>query len=208
MLALLLSCALSSPSTVWLYSGSQPHVVRGECERSCLKVDIETFSCPPAAPAIPNLVVSGHSQPPEYLGGSASRIAAVADCFQPDLLVLDTCYGLSHDLLAAIAAVEPGVRVVGTTYKLPPAGLLYGEAFSDAGLSPEMRAAAVRTRSGKPLSMVQITPEEVSAAFDDAMSLPSTVLSERVVRLHPNLVKATLLSGSTILVRVEPEHFR
>ena len=208
MLALLLACALSSPSTVWLYSGTQPQVVRGACEHSCIDIDIDTFRCPPGAPIIPNLVVSGHSLPPEYLGGDATRIASVARCFQPDLLVLDTCYGLSDELLGAVADVDPGVQVVGVTYKLPPEGLLYGDSFFEAGLTPEMRAANVRTRSGRPVGIVHVTSERLREAVGNTVALPIPLLMERMVRLHPNLAKATLPSGETILVRVEPEHFR
>ncbi len=208
MLLLLLSCALPRPDTLWLYSDAQTPLVRGACEGACLDLAIEAADCPHPAPVIPNLVVSGHSSPPEYLEGSASRIASVVQCYRPELIVLDTCYGASDELLSALGAVSPGVLVVGATYKLPLDGLLYDSAFYDDALPAELRALAVSTRSGRPLSRLRVSPTQLNDTITSIKALPVNQLSTRLVRLHPNFVEATLPSGETILVRLDPAAFQ
>jgi hypothetical protein len=176
-------------------------------EGRCGHVTLEDFSCPRGA-AAEVLIVSGHSSPPTYLNGDPERVARIARCYRPGLIVLDTCYGFSLPLLEALADEVPSALVVGATHKLPVNGLLYEDGFFQAG-SAEQRAGFVRTRSGKPLERWRLD----AAALEDARARLEgwdvAALESHLVRKLPNLVGVPLQgSDSVALAPVAPERFR
>jgi hypothetical protein len=185
-----------------------PPIQQFSCaEGRCERVALEDFSCPWGARA-EVLIVSGHSVPPVYLHDDPERLARVARCYRPGLIVLDTCYGFSLPLLEALAEEAPAALVVGATYKLPPDGLLYGEGFFQES-SAEARAAHVRTRSGKPLQQWHLDRATLRRAQRDLDTWDVSRLEAHLVRKHPNLVGVALEgSEATALVPVEPARFR
>ncbi|MFP2933631.1 hypothetical protein ACLESO_52535 [Pyxidicoccus sp. 3LG] len=182
-------------------------IQRSPCsEGRCPHLTLEDFSCPFGARA-DVLVISGHSLPPEYLNASPEELARVARCYRPELIVLDTCYGFSTPLLTALAEEVPSAWVLGSTYKLPPEGLLYDEGFFQDG-SPEQRARFVRTRSGRALELWRLDEDALDAALEEVERWEPAVLEARLARKHPNLVKVPLPGTATALVPVPPERFR
>ncbi|MFP2932041.1 hypothetical protein ACLESO_44130 [Pyxidicoccus sp. 3LG] len=178
-------------------------------EGLCAYLDLEDFECPDELPPPAEvLIVGGHSVPPEYLAAPPEAIARVVRCLRPRLLVLDTCYGFSSPLLDAVASARPPMLVIGATYKLPPAGLVYDDAFYTA-LPPEERARHLRTRSGRALEYWWTDPEALRMALDDVAGWDVPRLTANLQRKHPNLVRVPLRGGeATLLVPVPPERFR
>jgi hypothetical protein len=197
-------------AVVVLFSSADPAAVRQlDCpDGRCTFLDLEADPCGAGVAAARTVVVTGHSTPPVYLGGSAARLAAAVACFEPELVVLDTCYGFSAPLLDALAAEGIAPLVVGSTQKLPPAGLSYGERFY-AGGAAEARMAEVRARSGAHLAQWKLAPRTLRAAEEQVSRWDRDTLSGRLRRLHPNLVEVNLPdSEETLLVPVAPERFR
>ncbi len=197
-------------AVVVLYSSADPGAVRQlDCpDGRCTFLDLEADPCGASPAAARTVVVTGHSTPPVYIGGSAARLAAAIACFEPDLVVLDTCYGFSAPLLDALAAEGVAPLVVGSTQKLPPTGLSYGERFY-AGGTALARMAEVRARSGARLARWTLAPRALRAAEEQVSRWDRDTLSSRLRRLHPNLVEVDLPdSEETLLVPVAPERFR
>ena len=174
---------------------------------TCTVVALEDFACPRDA-AAEVLIVTGHSMPPVYLHHGPEALARVADCYRPELVVLDTCYGFSLPLLDALADALPGALVVGTTYKLPPEGLRYDAGFFLPS-PPAERAERVQTRSGKPLTRWRLDAQAVRQARDTLDGWGVAELEAHLVRKLPNLVGVGLPGAdATALMPVAPERFR
>jgi hypothetical protein len=154
------------------------------------------------------VVVTGHSTPPVYLGRSPEQLARTIACFRPDLVVLDTCYGFSAPLLDALSAEGIAPLVVGSTHKLPPAGLAYEAPFYASDGAAEAWAAAVRARSGSPLAVWRLDPAALRAAEERVAGWDAAALTARLRRLHPNLVEVDVGGGGPeFLALVPPQRF-
>jgi hypothetical protein len=199
------------PSGVFVLSTrADPPTLHTRCpEGRCAYLDLEDFECPEEPPPPAEvLIVGGHSVPPEYLRAPSEAVVRVVHCLRPRLLVLDTCYGFSSPLLDALAPSQPPMLVIGATYKLPPQGLVYDDAFYTA-LSPEERARHLRTRSGAALESWWTDAEALRAALDDVAGWDVPRLTANLQRKHPNLVRVPLRGGeATLLVPVPPARFR
>lgn len=201
----------SEPSRiVVLYSRADPPTLQTRCpEGQCTYLGLEDFSCPEGvAPPTEVLIVGGHSLPPKYLNAPPAAIAEVARCLRPRLVVLDTCYGFSSPLLDELASVQPSMLVLGATFKLPPAGLLYEEAFYTAR-TPQERARHVRTRSGARLENWWTNSEELRATLETVATWKPPMLVDNLQRKFPNLVRVPVPGRkTTLLIAVPPERFR
>ncbi|WP_426746032.1 hypothetical protein VZQ01_37235 [Myxococcus faecalis] len=199
------------PSGIFVLSArADPPTLHTRCpEGLCAYLELEDFDCPEEPPPPAEvLIIGGHSVPPEYLRAPPEAIARVVQCLRPRLLVLDTCYGFSSPLLELLVTARPAMRVIGATFKLPPQGLAYDDAFYTA-LPPEERARHVRTRSGARLESWWTDPEELRAALDDVASWDVPRLTAGLQRKHPNLVRVSLHGDeATLLVPVPPSRFR
>ena len=195
---------------VVLYSAGDPAALRQlDCpEGRCTFVSLDADPCRAGGGPAQAVIVTGHSTPPVYLGGSPQRLARAIACFEPEIVVLDTCYGFSSPLLDALAAEGQAPLMVGSTRKLPPTGLSYGARFY-AGGGAESRAADVQTRSGAPLERWRLVPRALEAAEEQASHWDRATLEARLRRLHPNLVEVDVPgSDAVLLVPVAPERFR
>lgn len=199
----LLGCTEQNTGTLMVFNQYQSRSVQGECPGDgCARVDLNG-RCPPAR----NLVFSGHSAPPEFLGVEPLVLADFVRCSKPDLVVLDTCYGASDALLSAIADAAPSVLVVAAPFKLPPMGLDYSTFFFDTSLSPEKRALGVTTYSGQALTRLRLDPYGLAHTREVVKATPVEQLREGLVRRHPNLFAAET-PGGRILFQIPPERFR
>jgi hypothetical protein len=198
------------PSGIFVLSTrADPPTLQTRCpDGLCAYLDVEDFECPEEPPPQAEvLIVGGHSVPPRYLSAPPEAIARVVHCLRPRLLVLDTCYGFSSPLLDALASAQPPLRVIGATYKLPPQGLVYDDAFYTP-LPPEERERHLRTRSGAALEHWWTDAEALRLALEDVATWDVPTLTARLQRKHPNLVKVPLSGEATFLVPVPPERFR
>ncbi|HEX8700896.1 MAG TPA: hypothetical protein VF815_18775 [Myxococcaceae bacterium] len=199
------------PSGIFvLFTRVDPPMLQTRCpEGQCAYLELENFSCPEdMSPPAEVLIVSGHSVPPQYLSAPPQAIARVVQCLRPRMVVLDTCYGFSSPLLEELASIQPPMLVIGATYKLPPAGLVYEEAFYTAQPAPE-RAQHIRTRSGAGLERWWTDRDALRRTLAEVATWESPRLTANLQRKHPNLVRVPLHgSEATLLAPVAPERFR
>jgi hypothetical protein len=124
----------------------------------------------------------------------------VVHCLRPHLVVLDTCYGFSSPLLDELASVQTSMLVLGATFKLPPAGLVYEETFYTAQ-SPQERARHVRTRSGAKLESWWTDKRALRATLETVATWKQPMLLTNLQRKFPNLVRVPIYgSEATLLV--------
>lgn len=175
-------------------------------EPDCLRQAPDGRSCPADQPRAAAVVLSGHSLPPRYLGLPAEDMAAAIACFEPDLVVLDTCYGFSTPLLEALLARGVSARIVGARRQVPRLGLTYGPAFFQSD-DPDQRGAAMDIEGG--VERWRSDPAQLAAALQATEGWSVDELTERLQRVHPNLVRVPLGdSGATTLVPVPKERFQ
>lgn len=165
-----------------LYASSAPHY-RTRCpEGRCSYHALKDLQC--GDTRAETVVVAGHGSPPTYLSHPAEDIAAAVACFQPELVVVDTCYGASAELLGALGkTVDP--IVVAVPRLLPDSGFEYDDAFFGPGVSAEERARAVRTRDAGPVLRSRVDTGALVEAMAAVESLSPEALAERLVRRRP-----------------------
>lgn len=174
---------------------------------TCLRLRPDEPACSDASPRVGAVVVSGHSLPPRYLGLSADELAQRIACLEPDLIVLDTCYGFSSPLLQALAARGVRAQIVGAHRQVAKTGLRYGPDFFEAS-DPEVRSAAVGAGDDA-VERWRADPDQLAAALLVAESWSPDELKAHIQRVHPNLVRVPLAdSGAVALVLVPPERFQ
>lgn len=214
--ALLLALALAGPAhaatpakVAVLYSQATPTMRAALPAAACDFYPIEGFRAP-RRPA-DAVVLAGHSLPPAYLDRPADEVARAIAAFRPRLVVLDTCYGASTPLLAALATGLPGAWVVAAPYRLPQDGLVYGPAFL-AAADPARRAAAVRTEPVFPLLRWKLDARAVTTARTQVEALDAAGLRRRLKRARPPLVRGALPAvpgpAGEVLVPMPVERFR
>jgi hypothetical protein len=194
--------------TVVLYSMADPPVMRSTpCEGPCEAIAIEYFACTPTRWLRParTVIVTGHSLPPMYLGRSPARVASAVACFDPDLVVLDTCYGFSLPLLGALADDGVHAIVVGPAFRLPPEGLDYAAGFF-SNAPAVSRAGAVATRSGMPLGRWSISTADLAASQRDVATWSVDKLEANLQVVLPGLVRIPL-GTSAALAYVPADRF-
>jgi len=202
---------LSSPSAgriVVLYSLADPPGMRSTpCSVQCEAISLEYFACTPTRWLHParTVIVTGHSLPPLYLGRSPTQVASAVACYDPDLVVLDTCYGFSQPLLSALAEDGVNAIVLGPTFRLPPEGLDYAAGFY-ADAPAASRANAVATRSGTPLGRWSISAADLVASQRDVATWSVDKLEANLQVVLPGLVRVPL-GTSTMLAYVPTERF-
>jgi len=96
-----------APDVVVLYAAEAPEL-RTVCpEGRCRYLPLEGFTCPAAAPPATAVIVAGHGQPPTWLSQGPVEVARAVRCFRPPVVVIDTCYGASSELLEASETSTP-----------------------------------------------------------------------------------------------------
>ncbi|MGL4551820.1 MAG: hypothetical protein ACRC33_11590 [Gemmataceae bacterium] len=178
-------------------------------EGVCRSFDLETFDFRRRYAPAAVVVLTGHSTPPRYLNTTPERVASAVACFEPGLVVADTCYGFSSPLLAALAERRLTPLFVGPTEELPAEGLRYGPDFFRP-VSAARRARAVQRQSADAtLVRWKLDPPRLTAALADVATWSPDRLTDALERVHPNLVKVPIpRTGATVLVPVEPARFR
>lgn len=191
------------PNVAVLYSEQAPEF-RARCpEGHCSYYPIEHFACQRTRAA--TVIVSGHGQPPDYLARPAAEIAAAVRCFQPQVVVIDTCFGATSNLLNAFGDLD--AVVVAAASLLPPSGFVYGPDFF-AATDPVARAAAVNTLPVTPLLRWRIDPRALTALLAGVDAMDAEALGAHLARRRPSMVKVELPGGGPALVPVAWERLR
>ncbi|MCA9713869.1 MAG: hypothetical protein KC468_04140 [Myxococcales bacterium] len=183
------------PDIAVLYSQRAPHL-RARCpEGRCAYHTLEDFECPGSRASA--VIVAGHGQPPDYLSRPAAEVAAAIRCFEPELVVVDTCFGSSSELLSALGELD--AIIVASPTLLPSSGFTYGRDFF-AAADPVTRAAAVQTLPVSELLRWRNDPRALAATIAEVDAMDAGELGDHLARRRPPRVKVELPGGGPVLV--------
>lgn|GEM_PF-2209290 len=190
-----------APDVVVLYAAEAPEL-RTVCpEGRCRYLPLEGFTCPAAAPPATAVIVAGHGQPPTWLSQGPVEVARAVRCFRPPVVVIDTCYGASSELLEALGDLD--AVFVGASSLIPGGGLRYDPGFFAAG-DPEERAAAVHLDHGELLRW-RISQPELAETLAAVAAMPPDAVTPLLVRRAPPYVGVTLGGAGRALIPVPPD---
>lgn len=185
------------PDVAVLYSEQAPHL-RARCpEDRCTYYPLEGFECGETRAAA--VIVGGHGRPPEYLARPAPEVAAAIRCFEPELVVIDTCFGASSELLQALGDLD--AVIVASTSLLPSSGFTYGPDFF-AATDPAARADAVHTFPATSLLRWRNDPGELAELLARVETMSADDLGAHLARRAPPTVKVELPGGGPVLVPI------
>ena len=197
------------PRVAVLYSELAPQL-RTRCpEGRCVYIPLERPTCPEAP--IDTVVVAGHARPPDYLSVTPEALADAVACFEPELVVVDACYGGSTPIAAALAERLPtrdGERplFVGAPSLVPMSGFRYDAAFFESSDAWE-RARAV-SLAHAPVWSLSLDADVLSEAIAAVESLDSDALREHLVRRNPYQVRVVLPTGAELVMPVDWQRVR
>lgn len=182
---------------VVLYSERAPHL-RARCpDGRCTYLPLESFECV-ESPARA-VIVAGHGEPPDYLARPVAELAEAIRCYRPELVVIDTCFGASSELLTALGDLD--AVIVAAASLVPPAGFVYGPAFF-AAADPRVRAAAVQTQPASELLRWRNDPAALADLLARVDAMGPDELGARLARRRPATVKVALPDGGPVLVPI------
>lgn len=185
------------PDVAVLYSAQAP-ALRARCpEGRCAYHEIERFTCQDARASA--VIVSGHGQPPDYLARPAAEIATAVRCFRPQLVVIDTCFGATSELLTSLGDLD--AVVVAAASLLPPSGFIYGPGFFSE-TDPQVRAAVVNTLPRTEILRWRIDQGALNLFLAGVDAMDAEALGARLARRRPTMVKVDLPGGGPVLVPV------
>ncbi len=153
------------------------------------------------------VVLAGHGAPPTYLSHDPAALADAVACFDPELIVVDACFGASLPLLQALAA-RSGAQVVASPRLVPDDGLWFGATFFDPAATVAARSAAVAAPDGGPLlrgALADLAPEALQR---EAAALAGDALAARVRRRNPATIELDAAGLGPVLVPIEAARIR
>lgn len=191
------------PQIAILYAKDAP-MYRTRCPQGrCSYHALEDFHC--ADVRASTVIVAGHAAPPNYLSGTAKDVATAIRCFSPELIVVDTCFGASTDLLEQLTDLD--VMVVASSVLVPTSGLEYLPAFFTSR-DPVERARAIVDAPGNPLLRWRMSGDELSAARTQVAAMDAGALGTNLRRRRPAYVGVHLAGSGDVLVPVDEDRLR
>lgn len=211
-LALLAGCtptlARTHPEIVVLYTREEP-IIPHLPAHCCEYLPLEGFQ-PEAGRTARTVIVAGHGQPPEYAGHTFQQVADAVATFHPRLVVMNSCYGASTDILGALTAHRLDAYVVAAPFPIYKPGFVYDPAFFTGTLQEQLMA--VHTDPAYPLLRWKLQAQDLQTVEAAVKQLPKETLLKRLRRVKPALVRMPLATPfeahSEILVPLPPERFR
>lgn len=192
-----------------LYSQATPTMRAALPAEKCSAFPVEGFKNPGVRAK--TVVLAGHSLPPTYVDQPASAIAQAITSFEPELVVLDTCYGASTPILEAFVDAGLKAMVVAPPYRIPQDGFVYAAGFLEEPDAAK-RAELVRTEPSYPLLRWTPTRQPLAQIRHELDALDAQALRKRLKRATPPLVKAQVpglpMPGAQVLVPLPVDRFR
>ncbi len=183
---------------VALYAAGQSSYVTACPAGRCQALRLAPGRC--AGTHARTLILAGHSGPPSYLGLSAQQLAQVVRCYTPELVVLDTCYGATSELLSELASQTPNPpMVVAAPFRVQRGGLRYGPAFFHA-VEASQRAAAISTFGGLPLLRWQPERQEIERLAAGIAALSAEERAQRSRVRFTQLIPVPAPGGGELLI--------
>ncbi|MBX3230970.1 MAG: hypothetical protein KIT84_36535 [Labilithrix sp.] len=186
------------PTTAVVYARDTPQL-RVDCPPGrCDYHALDEVRCDGTKRA--TVIVSGHSLPPTYLGATPDDLAAKVACFDPELVVLDTCFGASTPVLDALARRTKALVVASPDY-VSGLGFHYAPEFFADG-TPDARAEGVRRRAGL-VTRWRPEPSELAALDEQALAFDRDGLRRRLRSWNPTLIALELPDQQQVLVPID-----
>lgn len=201
------SSGVALPPIVVLYTREDP-IIPELPDNCCEYIPLEGFRPSPQRRAA-TVIVAGHGKPPYYASHTYAQVAAAVASFQPELVVMNSCYGASTDILGALADHALDAYVVAAPFPIYKPGFIYEPAFFKGSLSEKVMA--VRTEPAYPILRWKIAKQDLQAAAAALKQMSPEERRKRLRRVQPALVRMPLPtafeSKSEILVPLPPEQF-
>ncbi len=180
-----------------LYSEAAPHL-RARCpEGRCAYYPLEDFVC--SGERASAVIVAGHGQPPDYLSRPVAEVAAAIRCFEPDVVVIDTCFGASSELLAGLGDLD--AEIVAAATLVASSGFVYDFDFF-AATDPKVRATAVHTLPASRLLRWHNDPTQLAELLARVEAMDASELADHLARRQPTAVRVELADGGPVLVPI------
>jgi len=193
---------------VVLYTSRDP-ILPDLPKSCCLWVPLENFQNSHDRARI--VIVAGHGLPPYYAGFEKKIIAQAVRTYQPELIVMNSCYGASSDIFQAFTDQGLFSRVVAAPFPIYQPGFIFEPAFLAQERSLEEKIMAIRTDPSYPLVRWRLNAERLAELQAQVDQLPSEALKKRLRRVQPALVRMPFPSfqenKSEILVPVPVSRF-
>ena len=158
----------------------------------------EDFTC--GSQRATSVVIGGHSRPPLFAGQPPEVVAAAVRCFEPDLIVVNSCFGATTPLLSALSDI--GAVVVAAPGALPEPGLRLGADFFGVGPTA-VRAAAIVAPWGVELFRGVPSVADLEAARS-ALLARSPVERRRALAVAEPALLAARVTGGPVLIPATP----
>jgi len=213
VLGCLLFVACSQPADpskeiVVLYTREDPIIpdLPADC---CRYIDLEDYQqvSPKSAKTV---ILAGHGQAPEYAGHDYAYVAKAIAAFAPELIVMNSCYGATTDILGALIANKSEAYIVAPPFPIYQPGFTYEPAFFTGTLQQKLQA--VQTEPKYPLLRWKLNQTELQAVDQRVNKMSVKELSKRLRRVAPALVRVDFPTafdaGGEILVPLPPERFK
>lgn len=188
------------PTVTVLYSRDSPWLrpdcMPGRCEYLAVE---EMASCPERSSR--TVVVSAHGDAERIAGLGPAELAALVACFEPELVVLDACFGATTPMLIALGEATDA-RVVAVPAFVAGRGLRYEPDFFSE-LELDRVVAAVRTDPPSPLYVGRPDPRALAEAEAAVATADVETLRSSVRSWNPALVGVRLATGQEVLVPMD-----
>lgn len=92
------------------------------------------------------VILSGHGEAPVYVGLNVKEISKIISSFEPELIVLNTCFGASSPILEELAKKNDGSLVVAPPYRIYSPGYIFWNDFFNEKLNVYERAKNIVTK--------------------------------------------------------------
>ena len=210
ILVFFLGCSTEPESTpiVILYTERDP-ILPALPKDCCLWYSLEKLPTNPIKAQ--TVIVAGHGLPPYFAEHNVEHVAKSAALFQPELVVMNSCYGASLDILTALAKHTPETYVVAPAFRIYSPGFDYGDAFLNPEAKITEKIKAINTYPSYPILRWKLDLEALNALQSRVDKMSIEALKENLQRVKPPLVRLPFPSlfepQSEILVPVPVKRF-
>lgn len=158
------------------------------------------------------VIFSGHGEPPIYALHKPKEISKIISSYEPELIVLNSCYSSSTPILEALTKTSSGAFVVASPFQIYLPGYVFGKNFFDFSLSPSERAKAVKIEPDYPILKWKLNENELNFAKAKVNSFSKKELKKRLRRRTPPLIRVpmpeSLDKGSELLVMLSKDEIK
>ena len=158
------------------------------------------------------VILAGHGIPPVYAGHSIKEVSEAIASFDPELIVINSCYGSTDILLNGLVKTGLKSMVVAPPFPIYLPGFTYDENFLKPELSVEERAKSVKTEPYYPILKWNINSKELEDARKKVNSMSKKELKNNLRRADPPLIRVKMPTklepNAELLVVVSPERLK